>query len=362
MDNDLLWLWLTQIYGIGLKKVKILLDYYGTIEDIQSCNEKDLIALGFKDNVRRVLLEGPNEAELKAKVYAYKDKGISFITIDSYQYPQMLKNIFDPPSILYVRGHLHDEDFDMSVGVVGARRCSEYGKKAGFTISKELAEEGITIVSGMARGIDAEAHKGAIAGGGRTIAVLGSGVDVCYPKEHQRLMSEILNQGAVISEFSPGVQPRPGHFPLRNRIISGLSCGLVVIEAAKKSGSLITADQGLEQGKDIYALPGSIYSKLSEGTNHLISQGARILTSSNDILKDFGINNDKKVSDYQTKLKIKLEKEEKMIYDSLGLEPLHSAAICNKVGLSIDKIQSLLTIMEVNGYIKGIQGKGFIKK
>lgn len=360
LERDKLWLWLTQVKGIGQASMRKLLSYYTDIEEVMTCTDKELKELGMKERQRQQLLLGPDEDSIDKKITTYHQKGIQFVTIEDPLYPKYLKNIYDPPYVLYYRGKLQSDE--VTIGVVGARRCTEYGKKVAFDLCKELASQGAVIISGMARGIDSFAHEGALVGKGRTYAVLGCGVDVCYPKENRKLMENIIANGAVISEHPPGTEPKPGFFPLRNRIISGMSKALLVVEAAKRSGSLITADQALEQGKDVYAVPGSIYSTLSQGTHHLIYQGASILTSANQLLEDLGLTNEPNANINQTKLQIVLEKEEKMIYDSLGLEPLHTSAICSKVGLSVEKVQSLLTIMEIKGYIQGLHGKGFIKK
>lgn len=360
LERDKLWLWLTQIRGIGQVSLRKLLTYYTDIEELLTCTDKELKEIGIKERQRHQLLKGPDTKKLDEKLITYHQKGIKFVTIADPLYPQYLKNIYDPPYVLYYRGHLQADE--VSIGVVGARRCTEYGKKVAYDVSKSLADQGVVIISGMARGIDSYAHEGALVSEGRTYAILGCGVDICYPKENSTLMENIIANGAVISEYPPGTEPKPGFFPLRNRIISGMSKALLVVEAAKRSGSLITADQALEQGKDVYAVPGSIYSTLSKGTHDLIQQGASILTSTNQLLEDLGLTQKGSSNFNQTKLQIILEKEEKMIYDSLGLEPLHTSAICSKVGLSVEKVQSLLTIMEVRGYIQGLHGKGFIKK
>jgi DNA processing protein len=209
---------------------------------------------------------------------------ITVITDRDESYPENLFNIYDRPPLLYIKGNLQKED--INIAIVGSRLASTYGKFITERISRELAMKGITIVSGMARGIDSAAHRGAIAAQGRTVAVLGCGLDIIYPPENKNLFSDIVQNGAVISEYPPQTQPLSAHFPARNRIISGISYGVVVVEAGEKSGSLITARLALEQGREVFAVPGSIDSVGSRGTNKLIKQGAKLIENIDDILED----------------------------------------------------------------------------
>ncbi len=211
--------------------------------------------------------------------------GIQILSYLDSNYPELLKEIYNPPLVLYVKGNLIPED-KAAIAVVGSRHASAYGMRVAHRISYELAEAGVTIVSGLARGIDAEAHRGAMDARGRTIAILGSGIDVIYPKEHEKLYAEISESGAVVSEFPFGAPPIASHFPVRNRIIAGLSLGTLVVEAHHRSGSLITASLTLEAGREVYAVPGAIDSLNSRGTNGLIKEGAKLVTASDDILED----------------------------------------------------------------------------
>lgn len=361
MKRELIWLWLNKTPQIGYKKIKKLQAHFGDLEDIWKANRegfRHVKELSQRDIA--MLFENKNYDALLAYEEKLQSYGINYITFDHQDYPASLLNIYDPPHVLYIKGKMPVDD--LKVGVVGARRCSQYGKYVAHKISKDLVEKNVTIVSGMARGIDTASHNGAIEGGGKTIAVLGCGLDICYPRENDALMASIAEQGAVISEFPLGTPPLAKNFPRRNRIISGLSRALIVAEAALKSGSLITADHALEQGLDVYAIPGSILSKTSEGTNWLIKQGAKVLTSCEDIFLDFNLDHSKKNENYQTKLKIELAKDEKMIYDNLGLEPLHIDVLCAKTNMSITQIQHIVTILELDGYIEQLPGKRFIKK
>ncbi len=290
MTNKEYWYWIINIEKVGIKKIKSLIDYYGSPKDafhgkeselkqISTLREKDIINISRSKNIHKI----------QKNYNSLNKKDIYLVTIDDTDYPKRLKDIYDSPYGLYVKGNLPKED-KLTISVVGARNCTDYGKEVALRLSKELASCGVQIISGLAHGIDGYAHQGALNAGGKTYAILGCGIDICYPKENFSLYMDIMEQGGIISEYGLGKPPMAYQFPMRNRIISGLSDGILVIEAREKSGSLITVDSGLEQGKNIYAVPGSIYNKLSEGCNNLIKQGAKIITSSQDILEDFNYN------------------------------------------------------------------------
>ncbi len=237
-------------------------------------------------DVRRLWEHRSCQRKSQEEYHRWREKGIRFVTISDPEYPQRLRQIYDPPYALYVRGNLPRED-RKSAAVIGARACSGYGIQQGRRLARELAARGIQIISGLAYGVDGEGHWGALESGvqGATFAVLGCGVDICYPAEHEKLADRILEQGGgLLSEFPMGTQPMPGQFPMRNRIISGLSDCILVIEARKRSGSLITVDQALEQGREVFALPGRVGDSLSEGCLHLIRNGANVLMESGDVL------------------------------------------------------------------------------
>lgn len=243
---------------------------------------------------------------------ACQRRQVHICTLQDESYPYLLKEIFSPPAVLYYRGVLMPKA--RRVAMVGSRRFSPYGEALALEFGEQLAAAGLTVVSGAARGIDTRSHRGALKTG-RTVAVLGCGIDVAYPPENRRLLAEIAEQGAVISEYGPGVQPLPAFFPARNRIISGLSAGTLVVEAAARSGSLITAEMALNEGREVYALPGSVFSKTSEGCHHLIQQGAKLVTKPGEILKDFGI-----VQEMLPKKRLKMTPEERKVYQVLSFE------------------------------------------
>jgi len=274
-----------------------------------------------------------------------------------------LKEIYSPPVGIYVKGILPDDDLD-KVSVIGARRCSRYGAGLAYQTGKDLGRANVVVVSGMAKGIDTMAHKGTLDSGGLTIAVLGCGVDICYPSENRELMEVISNKGCLISEYPPGTEPSPHHFPNRNRIISGLSKVLVVVEAGKKSGTLITVDLALESGRSVFAFPGNVTSALSEGTNSLIKQGCYPITESNDILFELGITyNEDERQTFSKQVASKLSLEEKEIYEQIiDKEPVLAETICRKLHKNIQEVQYILSLLEIAGYIRKIPQAGYIRE
>jgi DNA processing protein len=278
-------------------------------------------------------------------------KGIRFVPWESEEYPKRLKQIDDAPFGIFVKGSLPDEK--PAIAIVGSRIPTAYGKEMARYFARELAGAGIRIISGMAAGIDVAAHKGAMEGGGKTYAVLGNGPDIIYPKENYSAYETILQEGGILSEYPPGEKPLAYRFPERNRIISGLSDGVLVVEAKEKSGSLITADCGLEQGKEIYALPGRAGDLLSGGCNWLIRQGAKLVTEPGQILEDFVTGCEKSFKNNNNLDKL-LDNKEKIVYDCLGLEPKHIEDIIRETNLSVSESISILFRLELNGYIKQI--------
>lgn len=279
-----------------------------------------------------------------------EEQKISYISQKNQAYPEKLRHIYKPPKGLYVRGSLPDTSC-LAIAVVGARECSYYGRETAFYFARELAKSGILIISGLARGIDAQAHKGALEGGGKTYGVLGCGIDVCYPKENKTLYTKVEENGGILSEYGAGEPPLAGYFPLRNRIISGLSEGILVIEARERSGSLITVEHGLEQGKDIFVLPGRINDELSRGCNRLLKAGAIPVTEPSDILQYYGLTADEGSHQFKKNNNL-LEKEEKMVYSKVCLVPKHINQVAEECGLPVLEVMQNLISLELKGYIK----------
>jgi DNA processing protein len=289
-----------------------------------------------------------------------KDKKVKIITILDKDYPKNLKELEDAPPILYCKGEIIPKDSN-AVAIVGTRRATEYGKNVARTLGKKLSELGITIVSGMAMGIDTQAHIGALEAGGRTLAVMGTGIDLIYPASNRNLASKIVERGALLTELPPLSPPLPYHFPARNRIISGLSKAVIAVEAAERSGVFSTVRWALEYGRDVYALPGDINRKVSEGTNKLIKEGAIPLTSYKDILE----NTDLKTKETRKKDKKKqpeLSETEKLIYKVLELTPKSTDNLAGETGLDPQTVMTTMALLELKGLSREVSGKRFIRE
>ena len=280
------WIWFSTIKCLGPIQKKILLEKIGTPEKIYKTNICDIEKINGirKDAIINIEKSKNKELMRKYEEYIYNHE-IEVIPIDDVNYPAALREIYDPPITLFAKGNIAFLG-EKSIGFVGSRDATSYGFNTAKELSYSLAQNNIVIVSGLARGIDKAAHIGALNARGKTIAVLGCGIDICYPNENMVIYKEILRRGLIISEYIVGTKPEAGNFPARNRIISGLSNGVVIVEAKAKSGAIITADFALEQGRTVYAIPGNINSIQSEGTNDLIKQGAKTVTSINDVLED----------------------------------------------------------------------------
>ncbi len=274
--NTLLWLALTRVPSIGRRRIKSLRERFGSVEAIWNAPEAALRELSIPKEAIQSLRKGPDVGRLRGLCESWRGRGIEILGCEDADYPEALNAIYDAPPVLFLTGKRELLKAPM-MAVVGARKCTSYGSRAAYGIGRSLTDRGYAVVSGMASGIDSWGHKGALDAGGGTVAVLGCGVDICYPPDNQPLRSQIAERGLLLSEYPPGTPPRAVFFPERNRIISGLSLGVIVVEAGERSGSLITADQALEQGRDVYCVPGSIFAPMSRGTNRLIQQGGAML-------------------------------------------------------------------------------------
>jgi len=358
------WLALSLTPGVGEVFIKRLLERFGTPEAVFQAPLKALLEIeGLGEKVAREIQKGPVEKRVEKELHLLEEVGGKIMTIKDAFYPRRLREIYDPPPVLYVRGELREED-ELAVAIVGSRKTTPYGKWMTEKMGQELARHGITIVSGMARGIDSHAHWGALSGGGRTIAVLGSGVDVVYPPENRNLYKRIIDQGAVLSEFPMSSPPEGGHFPKRNRIISGLSIGVVVVQAGMESGSLITANYALEQGREVFAVPGNVGSDSSRGTHQLIKDGAKLVESSEDILEEVLPQwRKERETPQEVEPPVRdLTNEEKVLYEQLGDTPLHIDALIRESQFDPGKVSSLLLNLELKGLISQWPGKCFSKK
>jgi DNA processing protein len=284
-------------------------------------------------------------------------QGISILTWEDDLYPVRLKEIDQPPPVLYVRGALTTED-SWAVAVVGTRRVSAYGRQVTEELASFLAANGVTVVSGLARGVDAIAHQSALKAGGRTIAVLGCGVDRIYPPEHTQLAEKMIASGALLSDYASGTPPEASNFPPRNRIISGLSMAVVVVEAGETSGALITAQFAVDQGREVFAVPGNILAPQSKGTNRLIQQGAHPLLSARDVLEALNLT---RVSEQRLVRKVlPADNVEAQVLNVLTHEPLHVDEIRNQTGLPIERVSATLVMMELKGMVRQVGGMNYV--
>ncbi len=333
--------WLSNIPGVGCKTIHRLLGQAGSAEEIYFLKKEQLEKLaGLSERQVLAITERKMDWDLEEKYAKLGENGTTFLSYEMDSYPEQLRNIVDAPYSLYVKGKLPDFS-KKRVAIVGARMCSDYGKTMAERIAEKLACCGAEVISGMARGIDAYGHIGALKAGGDTFAVLGCGVNVCYPRTNQKLYESILAQGGIISEYPPDTEPIAQLFPARNRIISALSDVVVVVEAKERSGSLITADFALEQGKDIYAVPGRSTDALSQGCNNLIRQGAGILNSVEDFAKDLELC--MKVDAVQESFnKLLLEKDESLVYACLSLRPKSMEDLLKKTGFPMPQLADIL--------------------
>jgi len=373
MNSDKLkyWIALKYIAGIGNITFPALMDKFGSLPAIFNAPVSQLKEIrGISKEIANAITGFRDWDKVKEELELIDKNKINIITYQDELYPAKLMNIYDRPPFLYVRGKLNKND--VNIAVVGSRLASTYGKYTTERICRELALKGLTIVSGMARGIDSTAHRGALTVHGRTIAVLGSGLDVIYPPENKKLFAEIIENGAVISEFPLGTPPRSTNFPTRNRIISGMSYGVVIVEAGEKSGSLITARLALEQGREVFAVPGSIDAVGSRGTNKLIKQGAKLIENTDDILEEIlpqvertivlkphSIANSKVIAAKSSEI---LSAVDQKIIGFISGDRVHIDDLISSTGLSSADILSTLTTLELKGIVQQHPGKFFSKK
>lgn len=359
--------WLSGIRQLSSRKKCRLREYIGTGRQVYYIEETRLNSLVFLDETEKETVRNAkkekSEKQLAEEYEAMKEKGIAFIPSFSKDYPERLTEIPDPPFALYVKGNLPVSE--KTAAIVGARGCSAYGEKYAREFAEVLAASGVEIISGMAKGIDGFGQRAALRVGGKSYAVLGSGVDVCYPRDHLGLYTDLVRDGGgIISEFPPGTPPLAINFPMRNRIISGLADAVLVMEACLRSGSLITADQALEQGKDVYALPGPLDSALSSGCHHLIQQGAGILISPENLLEEWGIEAKvlcRNTGEEKQKNKKVLESPDDLVYSCVGLYPKNVDQIARESRVEIRKLMSILVTLELQGYIREITKNYYIR-
>jgi DNA processing protein len=359
------WILVNAAASLSKAKLKGLLDFYQDPGQILRCSEEDLLQTGLADkgftNSLRIVKKNFNLVREYDLVRKYN---IKIVTIKDETYPASLRYISGAPIVLYVAGDIRKEDI-FAIGVVGTRDYTAYGRNVATKLSGELASEGVTIVSGLARGIDTFAHQAALAAKGRTFAVLGSGFAALYPYENKELAYEIAKNGAVISEYPMMEQPSRISFPLRNRIISGLSLGVLVVEANIRSGSLITANCALEQGREVFAVPGNITNEFARGTNQLIKDGAKLVEKTEDIIDEISclkeLTSRKKNVRHQESFSIIVDKQETELLELIGKEPVNIEVLGARTGKSVNQLSSILLQLMMKELIREMSGKNYVR-
>ena len=356
---------LNMIDEVGPVRVRALLDQFGEPQAILGASKSELMQVnGVGEQVARNITDWRGTVNLDAELERIEKAGVRVVTREDADYPKNLREIYDPPLVLYVQGTLHERDA-LAIGIVGSRRTSLYGQDMARKLSYQLARLGVTVVSGLARGIDTAAHKGALQAKGRTVAAIGCGIDVMYPPENKKLAEEIVaKDGAVVSEFPFGVKPDRQNFPMRNRIISGWSLGVVVVEANLKSGALITASFAAEQGRQVFAVPGRADSALAKGSNKLIKDGAKLTEDAEDVLSEFEY-----LLPRRTKLEaagvaepgvtVKLSESEEKILAAIGTEEVGIDELIRGTGLTTACVSATLLNLEMKRLVKQLPGKIF---
>ena len=391
---------LNLIQGVGLKTAQVLRDVFGSAERALRATADELRKIdGLSPAMCELLIQKPVLYPIERELELINKYGCQVLTLYDDAYPQLLKEIDSPPLVLYIKGELTSEDA-LSIALVGSRNAKDYGRKVSYRLSYQLAQCGLTVISGLAKGIDTSAHRGALEAGGRTIAVMGNGLSVIYPASNRDLVKKIEASGALVSEFPLGVKPKPGNFPRRNRIISGLTLGTVVVEASNRSGALITARLAGEQGREVFAVPGEIFSELSAGTHRLINNGAKLINNVDDLLNELpqhalsqlqsftpaasrsdikiGSSQASSVEKHSSKIVSPqptaeaqqpvqsapppdLTPDEKTIFDAIEAPSSHIDTIVRTTQLPINQVSSLLLMLELKGIIQQLPGKQFAK-
>jgi DNA processing protein len=351
------WVGFNRVQGIGPLRLRALLDTYGSIERAWYASAGQLSNVGLDSRSAKNLVRARSELDLDREMERIEAVGAHVLNWESPDYPRLLLQTSAPPPVLYVKGGLRAEDA-WAVAVVGTRRASTYGREVTRRLAGALARNGITVVSGLARGIDSVAHRAALEAGGRTIAVFGCGIDQIYPAEHRKLAAQIAANGALVSDYPLGTRPEGRNFPPRNRIISGLSLGVLVTNAGKSSGALITAEFAAEQGRDVFAVPGSILTQGSIGTNRLIQDGAKLVTGAEDILEELNLM--MVAEQTQARQVLPEDETESALLNHLSAEPTHVDELQQQVDLPISQVTSTLALMELKGMVRQVGGMKYV--
>lgn len=351
------WVGFNLVKGIGPVRLEKLQEHFGSLQAAWEAHPQQLAEAGINAKLSQLLLQVRRSVDLDAVIEGILDAGMQILTWEDPEYPGRLRQIDQSPYVLYLKGRILEQD-SWGVGVVGTRRVTAYGRQVTEAVTAVMAEHGITVISGLARGIDGIAHRQALDAGGRTLAILGCGLDQVYPPEHRDLAERIIQQGALISDYPPGTPPDGCNFPPRNRIISGLSRAVLVMEAGIKSGALITATYAAEQGREVFAVPGKVTAQMSRGTNLLIKQGAHPLLSAQDVLDLL----DLELVETQRAVKRSLpgNPREAVLYNAVGDEPLHVDELSALTSLPIEEVTATLALMELKGMVRKTFGMKYI--
>jgi len=352
------WVGFNNIPGIGRVRLGQLESYFGSLEAAWNASPSEIKRAGLDSPALRAISQWRDKINPEEEMAKLQKQGVQVLTCNDAAYPRRLKEIYDYPPVLYIRGSLLPED-EYCLAVVGTRRATVYGKQVTEEIVTDLARSKITIVSGLARGIDTIAHRSALGAGGRTVAVFACGLDIVYPNENESLAREIMAHGALLSEYPLGARPRAENFPRRNRILSGLSLGVLVTEADEDSGAMITAADAIEQNREVFAIPGSILSPASRGTNRLISKGeAKLVRSYTDIMEELNLMT---VARQMEMRELLPESEtESSLLKHLGAEPSHIDEVCRKSGLAAATVSGTLAMMELKGLVKQVGAMNYV--
>ncbi|MBI4233747.1 MAG: DNA-protecting protein DprA [Chloroflexi bacterium] len=361
MDDLKYWVAFTRIPRIGTARVRLLERTFGTLEQAWTSSADQLKAAGLDEATVAVVATRRPQVDPDAEMEHLKERGIQALSWHHPSYPPLLKEIYDPPPVLFVQGSILAAD-GRAVAVVGTRRATAYGREAAEALVGDLARAGVTIISGLARGIDAVAHRAALAAGGRTIAILGSGLDTIYPPEHRGLAQEIPHAGALVSEHPLGVRPEAQHFPRRNRLLSGMALGVLVLEAPPDSGAMWTVKWALEQGRDVFAVPGSIFSPASQGTNRLIQEGAKLVAECKDVLEELNLAGVGYQPELPSLARVPVPDDaEAQLLEWVGPDPVHIDDVRRRSGLPIATVSSTLAMMEIKGLVKQVGGMHYVR-
>lgn len=355
--DTIFWLGFNLVPGVGPARFRRLINHFGSAEDAWRATPAALVAAGLDPRTVEGIVARRARIDLDRELRRIERCGAQLLSWDDPSYPSLLKHVVDAPPLLYVRGSLRPSD-ELALAVVGTRRASVYGKQVCERLVAEIAGRGVTVVSGLARGIDAAAHRAALGAGGRTVAVLACGVDIVYPAEHASLADEVAAHGALISEYPLGSSPDAGNFPARNRIISGMSRATLVVEAGQTSGALITANFALDQGRDVLAVPGSIFAPGCVGTNRLIQSGAKPILDVDDILEELDVVTVGQQLEFRAVAPD--DPVERSLLEVLTGEPTHVDEIARRLALPVANVSSALALLELKGMARHVGGMHYV--